>query len=238
MRRNAALKVAMGGLCFACSNTMNLMAGERPLAAESNIVITAIQSTSQERQLQIDYPDMFSDRLDIYMSTNLQVGGWWLRETNLTTVGNNTLIWTDLTAGQAGPYYYLVGNADLDSDQDGLADAREVLIHHTQPLVPDSDGDGIPDGAEVQRGTDPLAGGASTITLFADSDAGSDGFDGLTPEVIGGHGPKRSLSAASAASYSHDVIMLKGLCAFREPSLCIGSRDVTLYPLGSVKIQP
>ncbi|MEI7879745.1 MAG: hypothetical protein WCI95_02610 [bacterium] len=238
MSQNTVLKMALGWFCFSVFNTGNLAAVERPVAAESNIVITAIQAAGQGRQLQIDYPDTFSDRLDIYMSTNLQTGGWWLLETNLTTAGSNTMAWTDLTAGRAGPYYYLVGNADLDTDQDGLADAREILIHHTQPLVPDSDADGIPDGAELQRGTGPLDAGSSATLLYADSDAGSDGYDGLSPEVTGGHGPKRSLSAASAAGYSHDVIMIKGLSLFREPSLCIGARDVTLCPLGAISIQP
>ena len=56
-------------------------------------------------------------------------------------------------------------NADLDDDNDGLADAEETT-HGTDPLVVDSDGDGLDDGAEVNNhGTNPL-------------DADSDG-DGL-----------------------------------------------------------
>jgi hypothetical protein len=43
-----------------------------------------------------------------------------------------------------------------DTDGDGLSDGDEVNIYHTNPLVPDTDGDGIPDGVEVANGTDPL----------------------------------------------------------------------------------
>lgn len=43
-----------------------------------------------------------------------------------------------------------------DSDGDGLSDGDEVNLHHTNPLVADTDGDGIPDGVEIQNGTNPL----------------------------------------------------------------------------------
>jgi hypothetical protein len=43
-----------------------------------------------------------------------------------------------------------------DTDGDGLSDGDEVNIYHTNPLVPDTDGDGIPDGVEIATGTDPL----------------------------------------------------------------------------------
>ena len=43
-----------------------------------------------------------------------------------------------------------------DTDGDGLRDGDEVNINHTNPLVADTDGDGIPDGVEIANGTDPL----------------------------------------------------------------------------------
>jgi hypothetical protein len=43
-----------------------------------------------------------------------------------------------------------------DTDGDGLSDGDEVNKYHTNPLLPDTDGDGIPDGLEVQTGTNPL----------------------------------------------------------------------------------
>ena len=38
---------------------------------------------------------------------------------------------------------------DPDTDDDGLSDGAEVNTHHTDPLNPDTDGDGLKDGAEV-----------------------------------------------------------------------------------------
>jgi hypothetical protein len=43
-----------------------------------------------------------------------------------------------------------------DTDGDGLIDGDEVNKYRTNPLLPDTDGDLIPDGVEVQTGTNPL----------------------------------------------------------------------------------
>lgn len=47
------------------------------------------------------------------------------------------------------------GQVVVDSDLDGLTDQAEAQIYGTDPADPDTDGDGILDGAEVVRGTDP-----------------------------------------------------------------------------------
>jgi hypothetical protein len=43
-----------------------------------------------------------------------------------------------------------------DTDGDGLADGREVNVLATNPLRADTDGDGLRDGLEVQTGSDPI----------------------------------------------------------------------------------
>ena len=47
-------------------------------------------------------------------------------------------------------------HVDADADDDGLSDWQEYL-HGTNPFNPDSNGDGILDGAAVAAGLDPLA---------------------------------------------------------------------------------
>lgn len=43
----------------------------------------------------------------------------------------------------------------VDSDNDGLFDREEVKVYKTDPLKPDTDGDGYSDGDEVKAGYDP-----------------------------------------------------------------------------------
>ena len=48
----------------------------------------------------------------------------------------------------------------MDSDGDGLFDREEVEVYHTNPLNPDTDGDGYVDGfQEVDKGYNPLGPG-------------------------------------------------------------------------------
>jgi len=54
----------------------------------------------------------------------------------------------------AGPDVDAPSDIGLDTDQDGLCDRTEPS-YHTDPLNPDSDGDGYPDGTEVIDGDDP-----------------------------------------------------------------------------------
>jgi len=82
------------------------------------------------------------------------------------------VVWEDIQTN-LGFRAYRVGNADLQSDLDGLADAREIILHGTNPQSGDSDGDGLVDGFEVEYGfpaTDPL---------LPDPQSDSDG-DGLS----------------------------------------------------------
>jgi hypothetical protein len=47
----------------------------------------------------------------------------------------------------------------VDTDGDGLSDYEEVRIYFTNPLNPDSDGDGYLDGAEINNGYNPNGSG-------------------------------------------------------------------------------
>ncbi len=44
----------------------------------------------------------------------------------------------------------------VDTDEDGLSDYEELVIHGTNPNVADTDNDGQSDGKEVGCGSDPL----------------------------------------------------------------------------------
>ncbi len=83
----------------------------------------------------------------------------------------------------------------VDTDRDGLSDVSEATAG-TSPTNPDSDGDGLTDGREVEaHGTDPLD---------ADSDDGgvSDGIEVLVRHT----NPKMAADDASAASFGGGLL--------------------------------
>jgi len=63
-----------------------------------------------------------------------------------------------------------------DQDKDGLTNAKELDITNTDPKNPDTDGDGLKDGYEVTRGSDPL----DPCDPNKDADACDQDEDGLT----------------------------------------------------------
>jgi len=58
-----------------------------------------------------------------------------------------------------------------DTDRDGLSDFDELYIYGTSPYIADSDSDGISDGEEVKRGTNPMCAPGQDCSLTPDAAA-------------------------------------------------------------------
>ena len=117
-----------------------------------------------------------SDR-DILVSRSSDAGATWAApaalDTNAATdsgtdsnpqlttdgAGNWVAVWySDDTLGStigADDDIFFATGSGPDSDGDGLDDGAEVNVYGTDPLDPDSDGDGFSDGDEVIVGADP-----------------------------------------------------------------------------------
>jgi uncharacterized protein (DUF2141 family) len=167
------------------------------MGGESEFCIAAVQRATNGIRLEIELPAGFTNRVDVFGSTNLVAFEWAVLADALSTTGGSPLVWTD-TPLPATLRFYAAGDADTDSDLDGLTDAREVFLHRTCPTNLDTDADGLVDGNSGVVGTNLYAGGVQsngyvqgemtlgTSQLLADTD--DDGVsDGA--EVAGGSDP-------------------------------------------------
>ena len=224
----------IGVLCVLC---LCFVGGSLP-ASESNLVLVAVTPSSDGVELRVEYPGDFTNGLDVLVSSNLLSSRWTLLATNLPAMGIHPFTWMDPSAPVQGFRAYVIGNAGCDIDLDGIPDARETLVYGTNPRCADTDEDGVPDGAELGRGTNPSLGGDANLVLYADSDGGLDSYDGLAAVAGGGHGPKQSIGAVYAVAYSGDTIAVRGESVFTELAPCLGGKSVVLRPFGSVTVRP
>lgn len=121
------------------------------------------------------YPPIVTSNSITIVITNTPDSGWLTNSydlfytTNMASLPEPALCvtnwawWARSTAGQTNfslsnpgfsECYFRLGTMQ-DSDSDGLTDAYEFLVSHTDPENWDTDGDGLSDGWEVQNGMNP-----------------------------------------------------------------------------------
>jgi len=127
---------------------------------ETNHLWLSIQGPAQgltNVEIQAHIPAGFTNAIEMFTGTNLLSFWWTLAATNLVTEGTDTVYWTYEFTEDMGPVFFAAGKAGVDSDNDGLTDAREKFLYHTDPNNADTDGDGFGDCDEIfVYGTDPL----------------------------------------------------------------------------------
>lgn len=112
-----------------------------PLLKDSNHLWLSIQDLTN-RKIAAHVPSGFTNRLEFFSCTNLLDFWWVLAATNILTEGTGTVYWTYGMMGETGLVFVTAGNADIDFDGDGIKDAREKFLYHTDPKLSDTDGDG------------------------------------------------------------------------------------------------
>lgn len=101
-----------------------------------------------------------------------------------------------------------VDSQNIDSDGDGLTDAQELNVYHTDPNKSDTDGDGYPDGTEALNGFSPT--GAGKIV----DDQNSQSCSSLLPLLSGALGNPAKLADAQK--------QIRDCCAQKQDPLCAG----------------
>ena len=122
----------------------------QPHVFNTNDLWLQVRMTNTTVSLAIHSPwNVTNGVYDLFATTNLAPSAWqWVLrcapgQTNLTVTG--------LTYPQD---FFILGLTN-DADGDGLTDAYEKLVSHTDPNNPYSNLDGLPDGWEAMLGLDP-----------------------------------------------------------------------------------
>ncbi|MCB1071460.1 MAG: hypothetical protein KDL31_14005, partial [Kiritimatiellae bacterium] len=102
----------------------------------TQIVFTGMESSSNAVNVGLCIPDGVTN-VDIFTCIDLLPHTWTFAARELSIQSTNFLIWTDTNQwpqGEANFRLYSAGDADVDTDEDGYADAREQMVYLTDPL--------------------------------------------------------------------------------------------------------
>lgn len=126
-------------------------------AVVTNLQMAINSTTNGEVELEIGWPTNFTNRLEIFATTNLVENIWEMIHTDISTSGTNNYTWSDSESTNTPVRFYIASNADLDTDGDSLADGLEIYVHGSDPDETDTDSDGLDDDVEVGASipTDP-----------------------------------------------------------------------------------
>ena len=137
------------------------------------------------------FENVDSRNVDLFMSTNLSVRGWFPIGCYLMPSDTNSFAFAvtsnDVAAAYRSTYvdsfsrmaFFRFG-LDFDSDSDGLTDSYENLVSFTDPSKPDTDGDGLADSQELAADV-----GSNPLLYDTDGDGVGDG-----DEVAAGANPR------------------------------------------------
>lgn len=118
-----------------------------------------------------------------------------------------------------------------DPDGDGLSNL-EKYQHETSPLVANTDGNGITNSQELTHGTDSTNPINQNITFYVNNTMGSDGYDGFSPTINNGHGPKRTITKTIEEASNGDTIEIAPGSYSETKFVTTGMKNLTLKPNG------
>ena len=94
--------------------------------------ISGFQVTSTGVVVTANIPTALTNDLSIFTTSDL-IGDWWdVVETVTRPSATNILTWAHAFES-SGSRFITLGDAELDSDEDGVPDSEELLVYHTSP---------------------------------------------------------------------------------------------------------
>jgi len=117
--------------------------------------------------------------IELYCTTSL-FSNWVVAVENLMPAdGTNVVRW--LCTSEEKTLLFRAGDGSEDFDGDSLPDARESIVHQTDPADADTDGDFMTDGWEILYGLNPLD--DSDGTEDPDNDGFANGYEYMNGET-------------------------------------------------------
>lgn len=183
--------------------------------AADAFVFTDLLYTNGVVDLGVHLPDSASFQVDIFSINRLTDFPWSLLTTT-STMSDSFRVQFAFSASNA---FFRAGNADVDTDNDGIPDDRELLIYGTGTNQWDTDGDGMPDGLELAYGLSPTnASDALTdpdddgfLTVYEVLHSGNPFSAGSVPTpniVVTNGGPETIQHAINRATHDYDIVGL------------------------------
>ncbi|MGD9780649.1 MAG: LamG-like jellyroll fold domain-containing protein [Kiritimatiellia bacterium] len=126
--------------------------------------------------------------------------GWECRTTNLL-FSNGVAVWEDSDIPSNALVRFYAAAQPVDTDEDGLTDGAEILLHRTDPGLADTDGDGMPDGWEVEYGLNARSGLDPSMVCWWKFDDG-EGTNALNSATDGYHGALMGFSGATNGGWT------------------------------------
>jgi hypothetical protein len=138
------------------SNLKESIMGTDPQSGQPSVgfvVPAVVQQPSLSGVYVVSWPTQKGKQYRLHASPDLSVGSW--TQVGDAILGDGTPIEIAIQS-DAAALFWRVAVEDLDRDADGLSDYEEGLLG-SDPLLVDSDGDGVADAAERNAGMDAHA---------------------------------------------------------------------------------
>ncbi len=140
------------------SNLLESVAGTDPLSADPPLGshrLSLAPNALNPLSLDLHWPQFVGKQYQVQSSTGLAADSWTPLDNPFTANFGGLASFTTPPRSAAIPInFHRVSVTDLDSDSDGLTNSEESVLN-TDPDLPDSDGDGIPDKDEILQGGSP-----------------------------------------------------------------------------------
>lgn len=151
-------------------------------AVVTNLQLDVSLESNGSAQLELAWPAAYTDRVDLFAISDLTGPNWSLIHSGIETAGAQSYLCSDPDAVNYPCRFYAAGSSDKDTDGDTVSDAREVLVHRTDPSWFDSDGDGLSDAWEIDYAFQPLSVQGDNGSA---GDPDSDGLSNLLEASLG-----------------------------------------------------